>query len=114
MKSGMVGLVVAAFGIIAEPFAPPTAPSGFWESADSYIYYTEESAVFNGEESGVAYFETADGNVWAAYVYDSDLQVGESVMLTFENSETAHEFYSAQEYGWESVTRSSARIVSIE
>lgn len=114
MKSGMVGLVIAALGIIAEPFAPVSAPSGYWESADSYIYYTVESATFEQESDGVAYFETSDGNVWAAYVYDSDLQVGESVMLTFENSETAHEFYSAQEYGWESVTRSSAKIISIE
>ena len=90
-------------------------PAAHWVDGETYVYYTAESAEYLGVEGGTAYFETADGNVWGAYIYDSDLQVGESVTLTFENAESRSEYYQAQEYGIETVTRiDNGRIISID
>ena len=97
------------------PSSGNNVPASYWESGDCYVYYTAESAEYLGVEGGTAYFETADGNVWAAYIYDSDLQEGESVKLTFENRETRAEYLRAEEYGIESVTRiDNGRIISID
>lgn len=86
-------------------------PSGYWENSDTYVYYTLETATFQGASDGVAYFRTEDGNVWGY----SDLQDGETVTLTFENRETREEYALAEEYGIESVTRiDNARIIEID
>ena len=91
-----------------------SVPDGYWENSGVYIYYTLEDATYEGEEDGVVYFETSDGNVWGAYIYDSDLQDGETVTLTFENRESREEYILAEEYGIESRTRiDNARIVEI-
>ena len=91
------------------------APSGHWESADSYVYYTLEDAEYLGVEGGTAYFETGDGNVWTIYAYNPDLQVGDPVTLTFENRETRAEYLRAEEYGVESTTRiDNGRMISID
>lgn len=97
------------------PSGGKSVPDGYWENSDTYVYYTLEEAVYEGEEDGIAYFETADGNVWSAYIYDSDLQDGETVTLTFENRESHEEYVLAEEYGTESVTRiDNARVIEID
>ena len=90
-------------------------PDPYWENGDCYVYYTSANAEYLGEDAGTAMFETADGNVWSAWIYDSDLQVGESVTLTFENRESRAEYARAEEYGIEDITRTdNARIVAID
>jgi hypothetical protein len=90
-------------------------PDPYWESGDCYVYYTSAEATFTGESDGVAYFETADGNVWGAYIYDSDLQESDTYTLTFENRESRAEYVRAEEYGIEDITRTdNARIVAID
>lgn len=85
-------------------------PDGYWENSDTYVYYTLEDATFLGASAGVAYFETA----WGTYTYDSDLQGGDEVTLTFENRETREEYLRAEEYGIKSDTRiDNARIIEI-
>lgn len=97
------------------PSGTKDLPSPYWESADGYVYYTAESAEYLGVEGGTAYFETGDGNVWTIYAYDPDLQVGDPVVLTFENRETRAEYFRAEEYGIESATRiDNGRIISID
>ena len=90
-------------------------PEGYWENSTTYVYYTSEDAIFDGENLGTAYFETSDGNVWGSYIWDSELEDGQKVTLTFENQETREEYLLAQEYGRESVTRiDNARIIAID
>ena len=91
--------------------------SGHWESGDRYVYQTRESATYCGESDGVATFETSDGNVWECeetimrFVVDSDLQEGDGVTLTFENSLTREEYARAEEYGIEYGTREDSGLI---
>lgn len=90
------------------------APSGYWENADTYVYYTLEDAVFQGVEDGVGYFWVQDSGTYGAYIYDTDLVEGDEVTLTFENRETRKEYLLAEEYGIKSDTRiDNARIIEI-
>ena len=109
--------VIAIVLGVAFLFAPvKDEPKGHWENGDCYVYYTEEEAVFEGVDTGVAYVcVTETGDEYGAYVYDTDLIEGDVVTLTFENRETRQEYVEAEEYGIESVTRvDNARIVAID
>ena len=95
--------------------------SGHWEydsyySQSFYVYETVENAVFEGASDGVAYFVTTDGDidgeVWGSYIWDSDLQEGESVTLTFENRVTQEEYARGVETG--ETREDSGRIVAID
>lgn len=88
--------------------------SGHWISGNEYVYQTREAATFLGESDGVATFETSDGNVWECLVIDPDIQDGERVTLTFENQITREEYVRAEEYGIESETLNSARIIAVD
>ena len=94
--------------------------SGHWEwdtyyQQSFYVYETREEAVFEGESDGVAYFETKDGKLRRAYVWDSAIQAGDEVTLTFENRITQSEYAQAEEYGIEYGTREdSGAIIAIE
>ena len=103
--------LIACVGI---SFIPSGNESGHWISGNEYVYQTREAATFCGESDGVAVFETSDGNVWECLVIDSDLQEGERVTLTFENQITQSEYARAEEYGIESTTLDSARIIAVE
>ena len=90
-------------------------PSGYWESADCFVYYTRQSAIYEETSRGVSYFRTLDGEVWGAYLNDPELARGERVKLTFENRETASEFRRNEVEGNRSVTRiDNAQIVEIK
>lgn len=90
-------------------------PSPYWESGNTYVYYTAEDAEYLGVEGGTAYFKTGDGHMWTAYAYDPDLHPGDPVTLTFENRESGSEYLRAEEYGVESTTRiDNGRIISID
>lgn len=92
-----------------------SAPSGYWENDNTYVYYTTEDATFDGESDGVAYFCVQSGDVYGAYVYDTDLIEGDTVTLTFMNRETKAEYLYNAEFGIESVTRiDNAQIVAID
>lgn len=114
----MKGLAIVTLGIALVTAVVPVkdTPKGYWENADTYVYYTEERAVFEGEENGVAYFwVSSTGDEFGAYVYDTELVDGDVVTLTFENRETKAEYLEAEEYGIESVTRvDNGRIVGID
>ena len=103
------------------PSGKTISGSGHWEYDDYYqtsfyVYQTEEPAVFEGESGGVAYFRTTrgdiDGEVWGAYVWDSDLQDGDSVVLTFENRVTQSEYERGIECGTTLID--SGEIVGVE
>ena len=97
------------------PSGTKDLPSPYWESGNTYVYYTAESAEYLGVEGGTAYFETGDGNVWTVYAYDPDLHPGDPVTLTFENRESRIDYLRAEEYGIESATRiDNGRIISID
>lgn len=101
--------------LVVFPSSGNNVPASYWESGNTYVYYTAESSEYLGVEGGTAYFETGDGNVWTAYAYNPDLQVGDLVTLTFENRETRAEYLRAEEYGTETVTRiDNGRIISID
>ena len=116
--------IPAIIGTIVLSFIPSgdnyVRGSGHWEwdnyyQQSFYVYETREEAVFEGESDGVAYFETKDGNVWGAYVWDSAIQAGDEVTLTFENRITQSEYAQAEEYGIEYGTREdSGAIIAIE
>ena len=114
MFKAFVAVVLATFALITVP--TKDEPKGHWENAETYVYYTEERAVYEGVDTGVAYFcVTETGDEYGAYVYDTDLIEGDVVTLTFENRETRQEYVEAEEYGIESVTRvDNARIVAID
>lgn len=110
---------VAVVGITVSSFLPSGGQvDGYqnrWESADSFVYYTEERAIYDGVEDGVAYFYVkSTGDVYGAYIYDSELVEGETCNVVFENRETREEYVLAEEYGYESETRAdNARLVEI-
>lgn len=92
--------------------------SAHWEQGE-FVYLTQEDAFFDCEIDGVAYFITTsgdlDGEVWGCYIYDTGLQDGQDVVLTFENRITKPEYDMAAEYGIETTTRiDSARIIAID
>lgn len=110
---GIIIAVTVGIAIISAPFGKDE-PKGHWESADSFVYYTEERAVFEGVENGVGYFWlTETGDTFGAYLADTVLEEGDVVTLTFENRESKAEYLEAEEYGIESVTRDNGMIVAI-
>ena len=109
----VVAIVLATVTLFTIPVKD--SPKGHWENAETYVYYTEERAVYEGEEGGVAYFWVQDLGTFGAYIYDTDLVEGDVVNLTFENRETKAEYLEAEEYGIESVTRvDNGMIVAID
>ena len=106
--------MIVCAGLSFVPSGNNVSGSGHWISGNEYIYQTREAATFLGESDGVATFETSDGNVWECLVIDPDIQDGETVTLTFENQITREEYVRAEEYGIESETLNSARIIAVD
>ena len=115
MNLSALALPFAAVSICLIIFIP-SSRSGYanhWENENSFVYYTSESAIFEGEEAGVGYFYVS-GDTYGAYLTDSDLQDGDEVTLIFENRESREEYILAEEYGIESTTRvDNGQIVEI-
>lgn len=109
-----IPMMIAAIGMSFIPSGSNHVEnSGRWVDG-CYVYETHENAVFVGEDGGVAYFVTDDGESWGAYVYDSELQDGDSVTLTFENTVTKSEYDYSSEAGIDYGTRMDSHIISID